>query len=227
MFLPEAPAATCFLNHRLALVGDKNAQYGQFNSSVRRAVRKAEKSELSIEFSRDLDAVHTFYALLCLTRKRHGVPPQPFSFFSHIYQQILVPGKGWVVIARHRGRPVAGAVFFHFGQSVLYKFGASDHSYQHLRANNLVMAQAIEWHRQNGFTSFDFGRTSIHQRGLQEFKLGWGSAERQIEYVRLDPRKGEFLITPDDESGLSQPIFRLLPVSISRVIGAALYRHVA
>lgn len=226
-FLPDAPTATRYVGHLLSLEPDTKALFSRFSDSTRRAVRKAEKSELSVEFSRDIEAVRTFHTLLCLTRKRHGVPPQPFNFFEQIHRHVLAPGKGWVVLARHQGRPVAGAVFFHFGQSTCYKFGASDESLQHLRANNLIMAKAIEWYAQNGFGSFDFGRTSIHNTGLQKFKLGWGSTVSQIEYVRLDPRKGVFLTAHEQEEGLSQRIFSRLPIPLTRLIGSILYRHAA
>ena len=223
----EALPATSFYGHQLDLSTGAQALFGGFSDSVRRAIRKAEKSGVSIEFTRDIKSVRVFHELLCLTRKRHGVPPQPFSFFKQIHQHILAPGKGWVVIARHQGRPVAGAVFFHFGQAALYKFGASDETQQNLRANNLIMARSIEWHAQNNFTSFDFGRTSQHNEGLRNFKLGWGAKESQIEYVRIAPQNSEFLSAPDKDGGFSQRLFNHLPLPVSRLIGNLLYRHAA
>ncbi len=225
--LPNSQPSTQFFDHELKLEPDPKAIFERFSDSTRRAVRKAEKSDLSLEFSRDLKAVRAFHDLLCLTRKRHGVPPQPFHFFAQIQRHILAPGKGWVVLARHQNKPIAGAVYFHFGQTALYKFGASDDAVQNLRANNLVMAKAIEWHALNGFTSFGFGRTSLHNEGLRNFKLGWGTTERQVNYVRLAPRTGEFLTAPDSDASLSQRVFNRLPISVSRLIGSTLYRHVA
>jgi len=40
---------------------------------------------------------------------------------------------------------VAGAIFFHSGGQAIYKFGASDETFQHFRGNNLVM-----WERSAG-----------------------------------------------------------------------------
>ena len=45
--------------------------------------------------------------------------------------------NGFVALASYSNRVVAGAVFFHFGSKAIYKYGASDRNYQHLRANNL------------------------------------------------------------------------------------------
>jgi len=43
------------------------------------------------------------------------------------------------VLASLNGKNIAGVICFHFGDRVIYKYGASDKDYQHLRVNNLVM----------------------------------------------------------------------------------------
>ena len=225
--LGEVPASTSFFGHRLDLRGDQPAIFARFDSSVRRAIRKAEQSGLTIEFSQDLEAVRLFYGLLCKTRQRHGVPPQPFRFFQNIQRHVLKENKGRVILARQGRVPVAGAVFFNSGMTATYKFGASNEAFQHLRGNNLVMWEAIKWHARQGFTTLDFGRTSLANDGLRKFKLGWGTQERTIDYVRYEVRTGRYVTATDESSGWHNRVFRLLPTPVSRIIGAALYRHVA
>jgi hypothetical protein len=223
----DAPASTSFYGHRLDLDADETALWARVDGAVRRAVRKAEHSGLTVEFSQDLDAVRIFFGLLCRTRKRHGLPVQPFRFFESIHRHVLSQDQGWVVLARHGEVPVAGAVFFHFGKTAIYKFGASNETFQHLRANNLVMWEAIKWYARRGFGVLDFGRTSLENEGLRRFKLGWGTQERSIDYFRHDRRKAGFVTARDESSGWHNHVFRLLPVSLSRLIGVAFYRHVA
>jgi hypothetical protein len=223
----NAPASTSFYGHKLDLEAGEIALWARVGGAVRRAVRKAEQSGLTVEFSQDLDAVRIFFRLLCRTRKRHGLPVQPFRFFESIHHNVLSQDQGWVVLARHGQVPVAGSVFFHFGKTAIYKFGASNETFQHLRANNFVMWEAIKWHAQRGFGVLDFGRTSLENEGLRRFKLGWGTQERRIDYFRYDQRKAAFVTARDESSGWHNRIFRMLPVSLSRLIGAASYRHVA
>jgi hypothetical protein len=223
----DAPASTAFLGHRLDLGAGEKALFAGIESAGRRAVRKAEQSGLSVEFSQSTGAIRAFYDLLCITRKRHGIPPQPFAFFSNIQRHVLAQKRGWVVMARHGGVAVAGAVFFHHGTTALYKFGASDEKYQNLRGNNLVMWAAIKRYAAEGFAAFDFGRTSLHNDGLRRFKLGWGAKEYPIEYVRYDLRAGRYVTAKDESSGWHNRFFRMLPTPLFRLIGAALYRHVA
>ena len=54
-----------------------------------------------------------FYRLHARTRRRHGLPPQPFSFFSNIHSEVIKPGLGFVVLAKNASKVVAGAVFFY------------------------------------------------------------------------------------------------------------------
>ena len=223
----DVPASESFHGHRLDLTGREAAVFAHFEGSTRRAVRKAEQSNLKIEFSRDLESVRAFHRLMCITRRRHGVPPQPFHFFACIQRHVLAKDQGWVVLARHNGVPVAGAVYFHFGKTVIYKYGASNEKFQHLRANNLVMWEAIKRHAAEGFATLDFGRTALDNEGLRKFKLGWGAAEYPIDYVKQDIRTGQYAAAKPPSAGRLSRVFQILPDPILRLIGAIMYKHVA
>jgi Acetyltransferase (GNAT) domain len=225
--LGDPPASTSFFGHSLDLRGGESAMFSAVDPAARRAVRKAEQGGLTVEFSRDLASVQAFYALLCKTRRRLGVPPQPFRFFTNLQRHVLEKGQGWVVLARLGSSPVAGAVFLHMGKTAMYKYGASDESFQHLRPNNLVMWEAIKFHSRKGFELLDFGRTSISNEGLRRFKLSWATTERRIDYVRYDLRRNRFVTVRDGSSGWQTGIFRILPSSLARLIGAAAYKHIA
>jgi hypothetical protein len=223
----KATASTSFFGHELDLHNEESALWAQVDGSTRRAIRKAGRSGLAVEFSQDLDAVRAFHNLLCQTRKRHGMPPQPFRFFQNIHQHVLAQNLGQVALIRHGRTPVAGAVFFHFGKTAIFKFGASDESFHPLRVNNLVMWEAIKWHVRQGFSMLDFGRTSLGNEGLRRFKLRWGTRERRIDYVRYNLRTGAFVEARDESSGWYSRIFKVLPACLTRLVGTALYKHVA
>ena len=223
----DAPASTSFYGHRLSLAGGDEALFAKVESPVRRAVRKAEKEGVTVEFAQSLDAMRTFYALHCKTRTRHGLPPQPFLFFQNIHEFVVAQNHGFVVVARHRGVPVACNVYFHWGKNAIYKYGASDEAYQQLRANNLVMWEAIRWYGRQNFEQLHFGRTSLTNQGLRRFKLGWGTEEHGVEYVRYDRRKKEFVTVKDESSGWHSYVFHRMPGFLSKWVGGVLYKHMA
>lgn len=223
----NAPASVSFYGHRLNLEEDEDAMFARFDGSTRRAIHKAEKSGLTVTVSSGMDAVKTFYSLHCKTRRRHGLPPQPFAFFDNICRHILSRDQGMVVAGHWRSRPVAASVYFQSGSSAVYKFGASDESFQHLRGPSLVMWEAIRRLARHGIRTLDMGRTSVSNEGLRRFKLNWGVREHQIEYVKYDLRRNAFVTEKDTATGWHNRVFRALPLGLSRMIGGALYRHLA
>src|SRR5215471_3066809 len=82
--LAPGPASR-FYGHTLELSGDCTQIFRRFASSVRRAISKAERCEVSAVAVRNHQAAGDFYQLHVETRRRHGVPPQSASFFRNIY----------------------------------------------------------------------------------------------------------------------------------------------
>jgi hypothetical protein len=224
---PDAPASVSFYGHRLDLQEDEEAMFAGLDSSTRRAIRKGEKSGLIVSVSGRMEGLKTFYSLHCKTRRKHGMPPQPFVFFSNICRHILSRDLGMVVMAHWEDRPVAASVYFQSGTHAVYKFGASDESFQQLRGTNLVMWEAIKRLVRNGARTLDMGRTSLINEGLRRFKSNWGAREHRVEYIKYDLRQNAFIKDTDASTGWHNRIFRALPAGLSRMVGAVLYRHLA
>ena len=197
-----------------------------FDSSVRRAIRKAERSNVSVAVGRNRQVIDDFYRLHAQTRRRHGVPPQPASFFLNIYEHIIKPGLGFTVLAQRESCPIAAAIFFRFGKNALYKYGASDEGFQQFRANNLVMWRGIQFLVRNGAEKLHFGRTARENDGLRRFKLSWHTEEETIDYFRVDPSDRKCLVAaaPHD-SGFHKRIFGRLPLILNRLAGSIIYPH--
>jgi Acetyltransferase (GNAT) domain len=219
-----SPAAT-FYGHTLDLRYRVEELASRFDSAVRRAIRKAERSDVSVFVSRNRQAIDDFYRLHVQTRRRHGLPPQPASFFLNIYEHIIKPGLGFIVLARRGSRPIAAAVFFRFGKNAVYKYGASDKRFQEFRANNLVMWQGIQLLARTGVEKLHFGRTDCENDGLRRFKLSWGTQEETIDYFRVDPSGRQWLPPIRRNGGLHKRIFGRLPLVFNRLAGSILYPH--
>ncbi|HEV2392309.1 MAG TPA: GNAT family N-acetyltransferase [Verrucomicrobiae bacterium] len=225
-FLPEEQASQRFYGHVVDLTPGEEKLFASLRPSVRRAIRKAKGRGLEVEISQELEAVQQFYALQCKTRRKHGLPPQPFQFFRKLHEHILSKGCGIVVLARLGAKIVAANVYLHKGQEALYKFGASEPAYQEMRGNDLVMWEGIKYYAWKGFRSLHLGRTSVANEGLRRFKLGWGAREGSIEYFRYDLRLQGFVTGRDEAFGWYNRFFSVLPLGLSRLFGGLLYRHV-
>jgi hypothetical protein len=224
-FQLAARSATKFFGHTLDLGSGAQELTTHFASPVRRAIRKAERSNVSAVVVRNRPAIGDFYRLHVQTRRRHGLPPQPASFFLNIYEHIIRPGLGFVVLAQHRSRAIAAAIFFRFGKNALYKYGASDTRFQEFRANNLVMWQGIQFLARTGAEKLHFGRTERQNNGLRRFKLSWHTEEETIDYFRVDPSGQQRLMPASHNFGFHKKIFGRLPLMFNRLAGSIIYPH--
>ena len=224
-FPGEVNGSEVYYTHELSLRKTEKELFSNLRESTRRNIKKAIRAGVRAQIDHSLESIKFFCHLNCLTRKRHGLPPQPFSFFGKLFECVVSKGSGFVVSALHSGKVIASAVFFHFGSRAVYKYGASDLGHQDLRPNNLIMWEAIKWCRGKGFESFNFGRTEPENKGLLQFKRGWGAQESQLKYHRYDVKSKAFRRERVNSGGLMNKVFARTPLSMLGLLGRMLYRH--
>lgn len=208
--LPPDPATLFPLLHR---------------SQVQRGIKRSERDGVSVRIgSARTDLVDLFYGLHLATRKRLGVPIQPRRFFEGLWDGLIEPGLGLVLVAEFDAKPAAAAVFLCWNHRMIYKFGASDDAFWRHRPNHAVFWRAITWGCENGFTSLDFGRTDVGNEGLRSFKAGWATTETPLPYTTF----GASL--QDRNSAAARALGVLIrhsPEVVCRQVGELLYRYAA
>lgn len=221
------PASAEYLTHELDLTPGEGIVFSRFRPNVQRNIRKAEREGISVAIDSTPAGVREFYRLNCMTRREHGLPPQPVLFFENLRSHILEKGFGTLLLARHEGHAIAGAVFLHFAGKAVYKYGASDRRHQELRPNNLVFREGIRDLCGKGVRSLSFGRTDLHHEGLRQFKLSWGARERTLQYAKYDVTSKSYLSTKKYSATIPwESAMSKLPLPVLRLIGHVAYRHV-
>jgi len=224
-FLDKHEPSERYFGHTLDLTEDVKKIFSNFRDSTKRNIKKAEIVGVNVEITSSLNAVDEFYRLNSLTRRDHGLPPQPYYFFKYLYEEIITKRMGFISLAKHEGTAIAGNVYFHLGENVIFKYGASDKIYNHLRPNNLVMWKALEWCCEKGHKNMCFGKTETDNNGLRQYKLAWGTKEHVIKYFKYDLLKDSFVKSTPKMSAFQHKIFKKLPIPISGAIGNLLYKH--
>ncbi len=222
---PEKPAWAVFYTHQIDLSPSEEALFAELDDSNQRNIKKARKEGVAIRIDATGETLKEFYRLNCLTRKRHGLPPQPYRFFASVHEHLLSKGFGIIVSALHEGRTIAASVFFHFGKRAIFKYGASEIRRQSVRPNNLVLWEALRWYRERGFESLHLGRTESDNPGLLRFKRAWGANERVLNYYRYDLRAETFLSPPPAAGAWQTKGLARMPVAFLRLAGKLFYRH--
>lgn len=221
-------ASAEFALHTTPIAGAREALLRSFHKDcVQRRIRRAEREGLKVELGRSPALLDEFFALHAVTRRRHGVPPQPRAWFRHLAEEL---GEALtVLVARHQGRAVASIVTLLFRQRLTYKYGASDAAQHALGAMPLLMWQAIEEGRRRGAQELDLGRSELSNAGLIAFKRHWNTCQQMLTYFRSP---GSGLQTPRQarwrgvaEKG-AQALASRLPSPLLIAAGELLYRHI-
>ena len=214
------------VRHTLTLDPESDRYFTSLKSSVRRNIRAGMKNGVRIErCGKRRDVTETFYRLQSITRRRLGVPVQPRRYFDALWRNIVATDLGFLLLAFVRDRPIAGAIFFEWKSKIIYKHGASDHSFWSVRPNDLLFWRAIEASAEKGVKAFDFGRSAYEDAGLRRFKSGWGANEAELVYTRIAAASATASVPR--ASRLIAPLIRRAPVAFARLLGTAFYRYAA
>ena len=210
--------------HTVRLASNPQAVMKKFERTHRQNIGTAEKRGVRIECGVEPEHLRRFYQMQVETRRRKGLPVQPWKFFDLVGKQILAQGLGFILLAYKDAQCLAGGLFLRWQQTLTYKYAASsteDHQY---RPNNLLSWTAMRWGCENGCTVFDLGRTEVENTGLQRFKKGWAADESALTYSTLSaapPSASESKLMP-----AMQTVIRNSPLWVCRATGTLLYKHI-
>jgi CelD/BcsL family acetyltransferase involved in cellulose biosynthesis len=215
--------------HRLNLESPVSSLWSSLAAANRRAIRKAERSGLAVLTLEDEDELQRFHALhVSLRKRKYHLLAQPFAFFQAIGQRFRAV-DGWYPLGAYLdGRLIAGALFLHWGDTLYYKFNASEETGLHLRPNNLLIWSGIQLAKSLGCRWLDLGPSDDDQPGLVRFKRDFGAAESELRHLRISPAAAVHRDTRQIRRLLGDITALLttpqVPDEVSAEAGAMLYR---
>jgi len=195
----------------------------QFKHNIRGCILNSIERGIQTRSGTSRDFLENFYNFQCLTRRRHGVPVQPWKYFENLGKNLLDKGLGRVILAYYGDDCVAGIVVLNYQQTITLKYGASGKvDLTNLHPNYVLQWESIRWGAANGFTLFDCGRSEVENKGLRRYKNHWGYREVPLiySYIGGNPHKGEASM------GFMTSVIRHSPLWVCRLVGELLYRHV-
>lgn len=213
-----------YLCHTVDLRPDLDTLFRQFHKScVQRKIRRAERENLDYEEGRSDVQLRKFYDLLVLTRRRHGLPPQPLIWFQNLIG--ILQDKVLIRVVSKDGQPIASILTLGYKQSLVYKYGCSDARHHNLGGMALLFWKAIQDGKAHGAELFDLGRSERDNEGLVAFKENWASKSMPLTYYRYPGLDAKY-----SASGWSSRVlkgaFSRCPNSLLAATGRLLYRHI-
>lgn len=217
----------CF--HRLSLQPDLTTLFGNCHkSSTQRKILRAKREGLICETGRSDALLDAFWNLLVITRRRHLIPPQPRSWFRNLIN--CFGGALQIRVAYKDDQPVAAILTLRHKDTLVYKYGCSDTRRNNLGGTQLLFWDAIQEAKRDGLRVFDLGRSDCENTGLITFKDRWGSTRSTLTYLRFSP--SPLPATSGSQAAewakrIARGVVPWLPDRLLRMVGSALYRHIA
>ncbi len=215
-----------YYRHKLSLQKDCDALFVSLKHNTRNNIRKAQKSGVVITKSHGPEDMEKFYKLNVHTRKKHGLPPQPLSFFRKLHEYIIAQRQGSIITAHVNGECVSGVICLEFGRNVIVKYAATGGTSLEVRPNNLLIWELIQRYHDEGFHAIDFGRTDPPNDGLRRFKNSWNVDETVFSYYKYDLEKNKSVSQHLYSTDFLSAIFRMMPGPMLRLVGKVLYKHI-
>lgn len=226
---PCPHASATYALHQLDLRPDLEALFRGFHKdSIQRKIKRAIREGLTYQAGTSEAILADFYRLLTITRRRHGAPPQPKSWFRNLIECF---GPALQICVAFSGRtPVAGMLTLRHKKTLVYKYGGSDVRYNRLGSMHSLYWESIQRAKALGLEVLDLGRSNSDQIGLITFKSRWGAALSNLTYFRFTPSEDPIhWFEPAGMTWKTRAVQKLVthaPVRVLPAIGSLLYRHI-
>lgn len=216
-----------YKNHTLSLTPSLETIKRSFHRScVRQRINRAEQSNITLSRARSESDVKCFYELYCMTRKKIGLPPQPYRFYQNMWEILYPRNMLGILIAKYQDQPVSSLLFLKYKQRVHAEYMGTDDNFLDHSPNILLFWKAIQQAKAEGYRFFDFGGSAINNLDLITFKRRWGTVEEDISHYYFPSIKG--LSSEVEESTKYKLLTKLspkLPDRFFKWAGQVLYRH--
>ena len=216
-------AMQAYYFHKLDLSSSLEKLFRRFHKScVQRKIRRGEREGLTYEAGASELLLNQFYHLLRLTRRRHGLPPQPFAWFRNLID--CLGKKVTIHIASKEGQPIAGILTLCFKKTIVYKYGCSDARFHNLGGMPFLFWRIIQEAKRMSLEEFDLGRSDPENAGLGTFKDHLGANRSMLTYYRC-PASRAGLAADDWKLQTAQRVLAYMPDPVLTVAGRFWYKH--
>ncbi len=217
--------------HGVDLTRSLDEIWDSLHSSSRQAVRKARKQGVEVQLAATRHDLRDFYNLhAALRNRKYRMLAQPYAFFEAIWDEFLEHDAGFLLLARYRGKVIAGTLYLRHDETLYYKFNASDLAQLNVRPNDLLVWEGLKRAKQTMDCSMlDFGLSDSDQEGLIRYKKKFATEEKTIRFMHHESATWAKRSVEQEWSHVLPAVTELLtseavPASVSEQASKLLYR---
>jgi FemAB-related protein (PEP-CTERM system-associated) len=150
----------------------------RFDRKLRNQIRKAEKSNLTVERG-GAERLDDFYAVFARNMRDLGTPVYTRRLFDEVLRTF--PDRARLLIVRTEGTPIAAGLTFRTGSTVEVPWASSLREFNNVCPNHLLYWTVIQAAFAEGCATVDFGRSTPGE-GTYHFKRQWGAEATALHW---------------------------------------------
>ena len=218
------PEKTSKVSLRLKLPVSSDDLWKSFPSKLRSQIKVPQKAGMTTRFG-GIDELESFYDVFSENMRHLGTPVYPKRFFRNILEKF--PTSTWICTAYIKDIPVASGFLAGFKNRLEIPWASSIRKHNRLSPNMLLYWSCLKFACENGFTEFDFGRSTVGE-STYKFKEQWGATPSPMVWSYWVKDEGNMPdITPRNRKyHLAIGIWKRLPLSVTRTLGPRIIRNI-
>ncbi len=196
-------------------------------TALRQVIRKAEKSNVRVTVEAGVGSAKEFFEPLVDSRKRIGLPMIPLRYFESLVTSFTEANVCF--LHARKGERLLGSALLYFGNGIChYELIGEFSDRKEAGTMQIITWNAIKLAIERGCTEFSFGRTSVTNRGLIDYKRRWQAVEEPLSVLAFGEKEG------DEEAASCSPsrtrlwmekVFRIMPRRLYVIAGRFIYSH--
>ena len=218
---PDLPCKQHKVTMRLPLAG---VTWETLDRKVRNQVRKAQKSELTVEDG-GVELVPAFYQVFARNMRDLGTP----VYARRLFELVLAafPQRTRLVVVRLKGEPIASALTYRTGSTVEVPWASSIRDHNALCPNHLMYWHMLQAAQAASADVFDFGRSTPGE-GTYKFKEQWGAAAVPLnwEYCFLAGDSVPDSSPANPKYRMAIDLWKRVPLWVANVVGPRIVRDI-
>lgn len=214
---------TAKVSMRLDLLPSADESWHALPSKLRSQVRRSSREGIFCRIGRG-EELDSFYNVFSVRMRELGTPVYSKCFFQNILNEF--PRTTWICSVYLGTKPVAAGFVVGFKDTMEIPWASSISSYNQLSPNMLLYWSALKFACENGYSIFDFGRSSPGE-GTYKFKEQWGAKPHPLFWYYWTQNEGDLpqLNPKNPKYRMAIEIWKRLPVSLTRLLGPAIVKN--
>ncbi len=210
----------------LDLPESPDALWKTFKSKLRSQIKKPQKEGLRFEIG-STEKIDQFYRVFTRNMRDLGSPVHARKWIESVVNAF--EGKGHVGIVYKENFPIAAGIVLNCRDTVSIPWASTLRDYNHFSPNMLLYWGFLEYACNNGFKSFDFGR-STPDEGTYRFKEQWGAKPQPLFWYMKGANnhaQPQSVSSNGRARRMIEKAWSQLPQAITNIIGPVVRRFIS